>query len=226
MGARLFQKIGYIFQSIASIVYNKGEVCLLCENPEEKELICDVCKGQIKILKLKYDVEQQGIKFPCCSLGIYSFNLKKLVLMLKYEKEFMAGKILASYLSSYIKEDLEGNIDLITFVPSSKASYKKRGFNQCEVLCQYVSEECGIPYRSLMRKKSEGRDQIGLDTNKRWENVKDSFMMINKEEVFNRKILLIDDVVTSGATSFYGAKCLKDGGAGEVYILTVAKSRV
>ena len=77
-----------------------------------------------------------------------------------------------------------------------------------------------------MRKKSEGRDQIGLDTNKRWENVKDSFMMINKEEVFNRKILLIDDVVTSGATSFYGAKCLKDGGASEVYILTVAKSRV
>lgn len=226
MGTGLFQKIGYIFQSIGAIIYNKGDICLLCEAPEDKELICYACKSQIKILNLKYDVEQHGIKFPCCSLGIYSFNLKKLVLMLKYEKEFMAGKILASYLSTYIEDDLEGNIDLITFIPSSKESYKKRGFNQCEVLCRYVSERCDIPYRSLMKKRSEGIDQIGLDTNKRWENVKDSFMLINKEEVVNRRILLIDDVVTSGATSFYGAKCLKDGGAGEVYILTVAKSRV
>ncbi len=226
MGARLFQKVKYIFQSIVSVIYSKGEVCLICDNPEENEYICKDCREKMNILNLRYEVEQHGIKFPCYSLGVYSFNLKKLILMLKYEKEFVAGKILASYLSAYIKEDLMEKIDLITFVPSSKEAYKTRGFNQCKVLCQYISEECGIPYSELMKKKSESRDQIGLDNSKRWKNVKDSFRLINEESAYNKRILLIDDVVTSGATSFYGAKCLKDGGAGEVYILTVAKSRV
>ena len=181
---------------------------------------------QIKILNLQYDMESQGIKFPCCSLGVYSFNLKKLILLLKYEKEFVAGEILASYLSTFIETNMKGKIDVITFIPSSKTALKIRGFNQCEILCQYVSERCGIPYMPLMDKKSEGRDQIGLDTSKRWENVKDSFKLKPMVNIENKRILLIDDVVTSGATSFYGAKCLKDGGAGEVYILTVAKSGV
>ena len=226
MGTGIFQKIRFITKSLCSVIYGKNEVCLLCESPQEEGYICETCSMQIKVLNLQYDIENHGIKFPCCSLGVYSFNFKKLILLLKYEKEFVAGEILASYLSTFIEANLKEKIDMITFIPSSKTALKTRGFNQCEILCKYVSERCGIPYMPLMDKRSEGRDQIGLDTGKRWENVKDSFQLKSTVKIENKRILLIDDVVTSGATSFHGAKCLKDGGAGEVYILTVAKSGV
>lgn len=226
MGARLFQKIKYIFQGVTSVIYSKGDICLLCENPEEQDYICEGCRKNIRVLNLKSEIGEDNLKFKCYSIGIYSLNFKKLILSLKYDKDFVAGKILASYLSEYINSNLREKIDLITFIPSTKEAYKSRGFNQCEVLCQYVSESCGIPYMNLMKKQGKSKDQIGLDTSRRWENIKDSFVLKSKSSVINKRILLIDDVITSGATSFYGAKCLKDGGANEVYILTVAKSRV
>ncbi|MEG0936369.1 MAG: ComF family protein, partial [Clostridia bacterium] len=117
-------------------------------------------------------------------------------------------------------------IDVITYIPSSEESFHSRGFNQCEVICKYISKECNIPNESLMYKTSDNIDQIGLDSNKRWDNVRDSFELKMHKNIKNKRVLLIDDVITSGATAFYGAKCLKENGAGEVYILTVAKSRV
>ncbi len=226
MGRGFFQEIGYWLNSIYSIVYGRDDICIVCGEPEDGEYICSRCKENIKILNLKTTIEKDGMEFPCHSLGIYSYSFKKLILLLKYEKEFIAGKILADYLGGFIEENLKNEIDLITFIPSSKESFRSRGFNQCEVICKYISKGYHIPYESLMYKTSNSRDQIGLDNNKRWDNVKNSFELKNHKSIKNKRVLLIDDVITSGATSFYGAKCLKENGAGEVYILTVAKSRV
>lgn len=226
MGRGLFQKIDYLINSVCSIVYGKDDVCVVCGELEDGEYICSRCKADIKLLNLKTTIEKDGIDFLCYSLGIYSYSLKKLILLLKYENEFIAGKILANYLTMYIEENLKDHIDLITFIPSSKETLRSRGFNQCEVICKYISKQSSIPYEALMYKISNSRDQIGLDNNKRWSNVKNSFEMKWHKNINNKRVLLIDDVITSGATSFYGAKCLKENGAGEVYILTVAKSRV
>lgn len=226
MGTRIFQKIKLIIRSLFSVIYGKSDTCLLCENPEENNYICKWCNEGIRILNLNYYVEREKIRFPCYSIGLYSLNLKKLILLLKYHREFVAAEILASYLVKFIEDNLKDKVEIITFIPSSKSSYKKRGFNQCEVICSYVSEKIKIPYKNLMDKASESLDQIGLDTHMRWQNMDNSFKLREVKLIENKRVLLIDDVFTSGATSFYGAKCLKDGGAKEVYILTVAKSGV
>lgn len=226
MGSGLFQEIEYILQGIYSIIYGKEDTCILCGEPEDVDYMCTSCRKQVNLINFKYSIGIDNIEFPCYSLGVYSYQIKKLILLLKYEKEFLAGRILASYLSEFIEENLKGMVDMITFIPSSRESFKRRGFNQCELMCKYISKQCNIPYKGLMYKSDEGRDQIGLDTTKRWENVKDCFKMKKNKNIVNKRILLIDDVITSGATSFYGAKCLKYGGAKEVYILTVAKSGV
>ena len=226
MGRRLFRVVEYIIDCICSIIYGKGDTCIICGEPESEEYLCLKCRNDIRIMNLKCEIEKEGIKFQCYSLGAYSFSLKRLILLLKYEKEFLAARLIAKYLSEFIKENIINEIDIITFIPSSRESLKKRGFNQCEVICKFVSNDCNIPYKSLMYKEFDGRDQIGLDMIKRWENVKDSFKTKKSIDISGKRVLLIDDVITTGATAFYGAKCLKDSGALEVYILTVAKSRV
>lgn len=78
----------------------------------------------------------------------------------------------------------------------------------------------------MLYKVSNSLDQIGLDSKERWDNIKDSFMIKDKKEIEGKRILIIDDVITSGATVFYAAKAIKEVNAKEVFILTVAKSRV
>lgn len=226
MGRRVFRLVEYIIDCICSIIYGKNDTCIICGELESEEYLCPKCRNNIRIMNLKHEIEKDGIKFQCYSLGAYSFTLKKLILLLKYDKEFLAARLIAKYLSEFIKDNIIDKIDMITFIPSSRESLKKRGFNQCEVICKFVSNDCNVPYKSLMYKEINGRDQIGLDTIKRWQNVKDSFKMKKSVDINGKRILLIDDVITTGATAFYGAKCLKNSGALEVYILTVAKSRV
>jgi len=149
-----------------------------------------------------------------------------LILKLKYNKSFLAGKILASYMSDFILENFKDKVDILTFIPSSKSALKSRGFNQCEVLCKYISKSCKIPYKKLLYKASDSVDQIGLDNIKRWENIRDSFIVKNKKYIEGKRVLIIDDVITSGATAFYAAKAIKEINADEIFILTVAKSRV
>ncbi|MEG1870598.1 MAG: phosphoribosyltransferase family protein [Peptostreptococcaceae bacterium] len=180
----------------------------------------------MNIINLRYSLEHEGQEFTCYSLGFYSYGLKKLILAFKFNKDFLAGEVLGRYMSSFILNKIDVDIDLLTFIPSSKASLKKRGFNQCEVLCNFISKNSNIDSDMLVYKASESKDQIGLDNEKRWINVANSFKVKDKKKVEGKSILIIDDVVTSGATAFYAAKILKEAKAKNVFILTVAKSRV
>ncbi|MEG0132705.1 MAG: ComF family protein [Clostridium sp.] len=226
MGRGLFETIKSIINSVLNIIYCDEDKCLMCEKYEDLDYICNECKNDINIVNLKYNIEYDDEKIQCNSLGFYSYGLKKLILAFKYEKNFFAGQVLSRYMSEFILSNLKESVDIITFIPSSEESLKNRGFNQCEVLCEFISKSCGIPCGELLYKIKDGKDQIGLDNKKRWDNVKDSFDVRGNKNIEGKRILLIDDVITSGATGFYAAKALKKAKINEVFILTVAKSRV
>jgi len=226
MGSGIFKSIKYVLNCIVDMVFCGMENCILCGFTCGDSLLCSQCKEQLKINYLNYPLKDKGETFKCYSLGYYSYSIKKLVLALKYEKNFYAGKLIGEYIGEFIKSSLKEDINIMTFVPSSSEALKKRGFNQCEVICKTVSINVDIPYKGLLKKIKTTKDQIGLSTEERWENIKDSFTCINTKNIKGKNILLIDDVVTTGATAFYCASTLKKFGANEVYILTVAKSRV
>ncbi|WP_346937529.1 phosphoribosyltransferase family protein [Clostridium sp.] len=226
MGRGSFEIIKQIVDSILSTIYGIEEKCIICEEYEENDYICEKCKKSINIINIESSIIHEDEELKSYSLGFYGYELKKLILKLKYNKSFLAGKILASYMSEFILKNLKDKVDILTFIPSSKSALKNRGFNQCEVLCKYISKSCKIPYKELLYKASDSIDQIGLDNIKRWENIKDSFMVKNKKYIEGKRVLIIDDVITSGATAFYAAKAIKEINSDEVFILTVAKSRV
>jgi len=226
LGRGSFEIIKQIVDSILSTIYGIEEKCIICDEYEENDYICEKCKKSINIINIESSIIHEDEEFKSYSLGFYGYELKKLILKLKYNKSFLAGKILASYMSDFILENFKDKVDILTFIPSSKSALKSRGFNQCEILCKYISKSCKIPYKELLYKASDSADQIGLDNIKRWENIKDSFIVKNKKYIEGKRVLIIDDVITSGATAFYAAKAIKEIKADEVFILTVAKSRV
>ena len=134
MGIENIKIIKIIIESILDIVYPYENKCIFCDT-EGFLGLCSKCKSEIK----KLDNQEEILSY-----GYYGGILKKLILKLKYHKSFTAGKVLADMLVEFINEK-NLDIDFICYVPISKASLKKRGFNQCKVLATNISYNLKIP---------------------------------------------------------------------------------
>ncbi|MBP1744058.1 MAG: competence protein ComF [Firmicutes bacterium] len=122
------------------------------------------------------------------------------------------------------REALEA--DFLTFVPVSKSTGKKRGYNQSEVIARMIGSSKGIAVKDTLAKEAVTKDQIGLGKRERWENIEGSFRLKKGIEIAGEKFILVDDVVTTGATAFWCAETLIKNGADRVVVLTAAKSGV
>ena len=138
-----------------------------------------------------------------------------------------SGEVLAEFMSSLLQREIE-NFDFITYVPISLGRLKKRGYNQTKFLAKHIQLNSEYKVIDTLEKKVNSKDQIGLTNKERLENMRDSFKVKDNKvnKIKDKKILLIDDVLTTGATTFYCAKALLDSGANEVRVLTIAKSKI
>ncbi len=124
-----------------------------------------------------------------------------------------------------VEKIIEENIpcDLITYIPSDKKTLKRRGFNQSEFLAKKIGSTLELPVKSVLIKAKSTKEQKSLDRENRWINLKESFKLDNKDEIVNKKIILIDDIVTTGATVYFASKELSNVNIKELNVLTVAK---
>ncbi len=159
------------------------------------------------------------------SVFYYSNIVKELIIRLKYKSDFICGEILAKYMLELVKKN-ELKFDLISYVPMTKKALKNRGYNQSEFLANYLSRFLNIKVICNLIKTIDTKDQIGLSGEERWNNMKKCFKIEKSEIIKNKNILLIDDVITTGATAFHCAHNLKENGANNIYVLTIAKSNV
>ena len=135
--------------------------------------------------------------------------------------EFFAEAILKKY-GGYIKGL---GIDVIIPVPLHKKRYKKRGYNQTELVASYIGKRLGIPVNTeLLARNVSTTAQKFLDNVERKNNVKSAFKVYENDVKYDR-ILLIDDIYTTGATLHYAAKELIENGNGAVYTMTVCIGR-
>lgn len=214
MGKRIIELLITLKDEILDIVYPPKNSCIICES--EFVGICPLCKS--KIQKIKEDDE-------ILSYGYYNDVLKKLILEFKYKQNFVAGRILAEFLNDLIKNsNLE--IDCIIFIPSSKKALKERGFNQCEYLAKEINKFLKVDiYKDLIKAKNI-KEQKLLSKEDRFKNIKGAFSLKTNKNINNKRVLLIDDVVTTGATLYECEKLLRENGAYSIKMLTVAKSYI
>ena len=212
MGKEINKFIGQIIRGILEIIYPKESTCLICNEPEVEGL-CYKCKSKITFCK-----EEE------LCIGYYKGPLKELILAFKYEKDFSAGEVLVNLIENKIKE--LGKDYYLTFIPISNKSLKERGFNQCEYLAKELGFRNNLKVMDTLEKVKETKIQKTLSKDERAVNLQGAFKVKEGNKVAGNKFVLIDDVITTGATIQEGIRELKENGAKEIKILTLGKSHI
>ncbi len=184
-----------------------GAVCFSCRNLLREEISPQILKNIENIDFLGY-------------VGVYDRMLKMCLNRFKYFGFLNLYRFLGKLLVEVILENFS-NFDIITFVPMHKKKYIKRGFNQSQLLAEYISKFFNVKVEKLLVKIKDTPPQSSMDFEGRRENVKDVFKR-NFSELNGESVLIVDDVFTTGNTLRECAKELVLGGVGNVYGIVVA----
>lgn len=203
------------------ILSSKAPVCDNCIDilPFNDEKCCDICSRPIEDFSYNtcLSCREQKIHFEHSFVPlIYKGIAKDAVLRLKkwhpaYSKGFaylLADKILSS--------PFYRNFDVITFVPQSPKGRLERGYNQAQLIAKDLSELLKIPCIAFLIKTDDGDEQHLLTASQRRENVKKCYFA--KDIKGSGRVLLVDDIYTTGSTTNYCSKLLRKMGFDEVYL--------
>lgn len=158
------------------------------------------------------------------AVGLYENGLAASILHLKREP-FVAKYLKNLFISAFENSPFQGSTVIIP-VPLSKKRFLERGFNQADVLAEILAKKSylKIDKQSLVRKIHTPRHRAAMDRKARELTVENAFEVTRPNLIKGEKILLVDDVFTSGATTSHCAKTLKKKGADKVYVLTIARA--
>jgi competence protein ComFC len=152
--------------------------------------------------------------------------VRRVVHDFKYGRQLYLRHIVGQWLdAAFDDERLRGRpFDLIVPVPLHPARQRERGFNQAAALAEMASAKRGIPCKRVLERVRYTTTQTAFDRAERMENLHDAFRLRKKMNVRELRVLLIDDVLTTGATLSECARVLKKEGASLVYAATAARA--
>lgn len=200
--------------------------CVLCGGIlEDHELdLCHKCRihePQCPILRVKYPFIKQWT-----ALWYYEDLARKSLLRYKFygKRHYAAayGRLLAMKLHANDRLD----VDLLTWIPISKKRLRKRGFDQVQLLAEKLGEELVMQPVATLTKIRHNRQQSGIvGQAQRRANVLGAYQVIDPAQVAGKRILLLDDIITTGATAGECARVLLTAGAKEVHVAVVGAVR-
>ncbi len=162
----------------------------------------------------------------CVSPLYYEDKVRSAILRFKFQDATAYAELFGQLIADCVVEHLAGRYDLITWVPLSRNRLKKRGYDQAMLLAMAAALQMDNVAVELLKKPEEVPAQSGVGSaEKRRANISGAFCVADEELVSGRRILLIDDVVTTGSTLSECAKILKAAGAVEVVCCTLARTR-
>ena len=189
---------------------NNGNICARCgRSAVHPANSCDDCSGR----EIAYVYAR--------SCFYYAPPVDTLIKNLKYNND----KYLAEVLSAFLKFTAAAGFpktDVITFPPVTARTLRERGYNQSELLSRKVGRAMNVPVEEVFSKTEGTERQAKLGRNDRLKNLKNAIKVRNRALVAGKTVLLIDDVMTTGATSEICSSLLKKAGASSVYVLTAA----
>jgi ComF family protein len=189
--------------------------CRACRTPfaddyplDEYDL-CTVCREGLANFDAAY------------SFGSYEGTLQQLIHLFKYAKVESLAHPLSRFLLQALP--LDANFDLIMAMPMHWRKRWQRGFNQAQLLAEPVARRYGLRLATNLRRARYTKSQAGLTEAARRENLRGSFCVHRANQVAGKRILLVDDVFTTGATLRAAAAVLKSAGTAHVSALTLAR---
>lgn len=212
------------------------------ENPEL--LVCEPCWQSIEQPKDRrcprcFESLEENQVCPCEYHWPYSFSrirsgwlfcepLQNILHKLKYSGKSRLGFLLGERMArSIVDREYFSNIDLIVPIPLHHVRRRERGYNQSFYIAQGISSVINVPVaEKTVKRRKNTKSQTALTREERAKNISNIFLVSEKrrEIISGKKLLLVDDVYTTGATVNECARVLKDAGAEEVKVLTAAKA--
>ncbi|MDK2823018.1 MAG: hypothetical protein PWP71_936 [Clostridia bacterium] len=227
-----------VISIISELIFPTPKICPLCYTKLEKLEICTTCNDKLQYMKV-----QAGQCLRCGTFGIqgnicdncrswpqyihfnvaavpYEKEYREILHLLKFKKQGWIIPALIQLMKNSLPQE---NYDLVIPVPLHKNRLNQRGFNQSALLAQALAKELKIKYMDkVLLRKIDTPHQTSLPRSKRHTNLINAFTVSNEKIIKNKSILLVDDVITSGATLWECAKTLHKAGAKKIYCTTFA----
>jgi competence protein ComFC len=205
---------------LASFSRIQGSVCRECGVPVDAvsgdedidgsgELFEDVC---IECRSEKFHFDRAR------SFARYQGSLVRAIVLLKFEEMEPLADWFADRLAEVVRQNgKQLEADLIVPVPLHKIRRRERGFNQAELLSKRLAKRLRLPHQGVLLVRKRPRpDKHLLTSNERWQAVRGAFATRAGSQVDNRRVLLVDDVMTTGATLDACAKALREAAVSSV----------
>lgn len=200
--------------------------CILCGKllKGEEQDLCRDCRGDSP----EYPLRKEKFQFldSFTAVWYYEGNVRRSLLRYKFynSRNYAAGygRLLAMKL---LEAHPEG-FDCLTWVPVSPLRKLQRGYDQVELLAKAVGRELGMEPVPLVKKVRHNRPQSGISgAAKRRANVLGAYREINRQQIAGKRILLLDDILTTGATAGEAGRVLLTAGAKEIHCAAIAAAR-
>ena len=223
-----FEKNALIFlwEKIQNILF--PPMCYIC-GKRGKNIMCNRCEHKLEKLA-KYKIEAHEEKVDFFSYHIYLFaytgNIRKLLLDFKFHDKTYLSEVFVKFLLK--NEKIGGflkNYDIIIPVPIHKKRQKQRGYNQSLLIASKWEKKQNkiIVEANVLLKTKYTKAQSMLSREERVENAKQVYEVQNAEKIKGKDIILLDDIYTTGSTAKECAKILKENGARNIIVVTIAK---
>ena len=200
--------------------------CILCGQTitDSERGLCTECRRQMEAgMQTLICYPPEYVSDVICA-GRYHGSYRTALLRLKYAQQPYRLYPIAELMAQAWDWHHMPLPDVITCVPMNAWHQFRRGFNQSEEFAKYLSEKWGVPYQSLLKRKLISHKQSRLSAKQRQENAARSFALKKEIDLSGRRILLIDDIVTTGATVSNCAKLLREGRPESIWVLAAAKA--
>ena len=187
--------------------------------------ICPDCEKKLPYTGTN-NAKQHFENVECCVSPLYyEGRVRDAILRYKFSDAAVYSRIFGEIMAKCIDE-MSISCDIITWIPLSRKRLRERGYDQAKLLAERVSEQTGIPCECTLRKIKNTPAQSGItDRAQRRKNVSGVYTAVNEEIFREKRVLLVDDIVTTSSTLSEAASVLKKAGAAEVIALTVARRK-
>lgn len=199
--------------------------CTFCHRlAQAGEKVCPHCRERLPYTKgaAKQELSKS---LACCSPLYYTGDVRRSLLRYKFGGVRMYAEVYEEFLSKCIDEN-EISCDIITWVPLSRQRLRRRGYDQARLLAKAVAARQGIPLvPTLWKQRNNPAQSKTGGAERRRRNVKGAYELLPGTTLSGKCVLLVDDIVTTGATLSECAAVLKKAGAERVSALTVARRK-